>query len=494
MIGVIRASILATSALLAGCATSGTMGGAVDVSDPKSGFAAVAGRTASVTGQQPVWIQSRAEAQATAGTVRDLVRGKSVDADLAVKVALMNNKGLQAAYAGIGTSAAELWQESLPVNPSLGIGVTGGIDPVRAIESAVVANIMSAMTRPRRVAVADARFRQAQLVAAEATLRLAADTRRAWIGAVASNEALGYLQKAQQTADAASELAQKLGETGAFPKTAQAREHVLFAELAGQTASARLEARNAREELNRAMGLWGADIDYKLPGSLPKLPPRGADRRAIEAEALRNRVDLEIARLELEALAQSYGLTKATRYVSDVSLLAGVEIEREEEEAEEGASAKTTTEVLPVIDLEFTIPIFDTGQARMRQAEMAYLRAANLLAERAVNIRSEARQAHNARQATYDIARHYRNSVVPLRTAIAEQATLTYNGMITNTFELLADTGARTDSLLQSVNAKRDFWLADASLVTAVYGGGGAPAAAGGGAAAPAPASAGGGH
>jgi outer membrane protein TolC len=489
MIGLGRLSILAASTLLAGCATSGTL----DVSDPKVGFMAVASRTSSVTRQQPVWIQSTAEAQETADKVRSLVRGKTIDADSAVKVALLNNKGLQAAYADIGMSAAELWQESLPVNPSLGIGVTGGIDPVRAIESAVVANIMSAITRPRRMAVADARFRQAQLVAAEATLRLAADTRRAWINAVASNEALGYLYTAQQTADAASELAKKLGETGAFPKTAQAREHVLYAELAGQSASARLEARNAREALNRAMGLWGADIDYKLPGSLPKLPVRGAARRAIEAEALRNRVDLEIARLELEALALSYGLTKATRYVSDISLLAGVEVEREQEE-EEGGSTKTTTEVLPVIDVEFTIPIFDTGQARMRQSEMAYMRAANLLAERAVNIRSEARQAHNARQATYDIARHYRNSVVPLRTAIAEQATLTYNGMITNTFELLADTRARTDSLLQSVNAKRDFWLADAALTTAVYGGGGAPAEAGGGEAMPAAASAGGGH
>ena len=105
MIGLARLSILATSALLAGCATSGTL----DVSDPKAGFTAVAGRTTSVTGQQPVWIQSNAEAQATADKIRSLVRGKTIDADLAVKVALLNNKGLQAAYADIGTSAAELW-------------------------------------------------------------------------------------------------------------------------------------------------------------------------------------------------------------------------------------------------------------------------------------------------------------------------------------------------------------------------------------------------
>ena len=43
-------------------------------------------------------------------------------------------------------------------------------------------------------------------------------------------------------------------------------------------------------------------------------------RTAIEAEALKNRVDLEIAKLELEALARSYGLTEATRYVTDLVL------------------------------------------------------------------------------------------------------------------------------------------------------------------------------
>jgi len=52
--------------------------------------------------------------------------------------------------------------------------------------------------------------------------------------------------------------------------------------------------------------------------------------------------------------------------------------------------------------------------------------------------------------------------------------------MITNTFELLADTRARLSSNIMEANARRDFWLADANLVSAIYGGG---AASGGGAA-----------
>jgi outer membrane protein TolC len=317
------------------------------------------------------------------------------------------------------------------------------------------------------------RRRRAEL--AEETLRVAAETRRAWINAVSAWETVSYLNQAQAAADAASALAQKLGETGAFTKTGQAREHVFYAELAGQSAEARLAARTAKEELTRLMGLWGYDVDYSVPNALPALPKGAKAKRAIEAEALKNRVDLEIARLELEALAKSYGLTEATRYVTDLELLTGVEVEREE--SEEGG---TETTAAPILELEFVIPIFDSGKARMRKAELAYMQAANLLAEKAVNIRSEARSAYDGYRSTYDIARHYRNNVVPLRQKIEEESVLTYNGMITNTFELLADTRAKVNSIILSLNAKRNFWLADVNLGTAVHGGGGSSAGGGG--------------
>ncbi|MGO7704731.1 hypothetical protein ACC718_39560, partial [Rhizobium ruizarguesonis] len=54
------------------------------------------------------------------------------------------------------------------------------------------------------------------------------------------------------------------GETGAMTKGTQAREHVFVAELAGETAKARLAARLAKEELTRLMGLWGTDLDYQV--------------------------------------------------------------------------------------------------------------------------------------------------------------------------------------------------------------------------------------
>ena len=468
--------------IVAGCATTATG----DVTDPAAGFSAVSARTHAVTGKQAVWVQSTAEARDVSERIKGLVRKKTISADVAVQAALLNNRGLQAAYAEVGLSAAEVWQEQLLVNPRMSIGISGvGIG--RTVESAVTSNILALITRPRRVAVADARFRQAQMRAAEETLRLAADTRRAWINAVSAWETVAYLNQAQATADAASELAKKLGETGALPKAGQAREHAFYAELSAQVARARLDARLAKEELTRLMGLWGSDVDYSVPNALPALPKGVGAKKTIEAEALKNRVDLEVAQLELEALAKSYGLTEATRYLTDLELLTGVEVEKEEEEGSE----KNITS--GAFELEFVIPVFDTGKARMRQAELSYMRGANLLAEKAVNVRSEARSAYDAYRSSHDIARHYRNSVVPLRRKIEEESLLTYNGMITNTFELLADTRAKIDANVLALNAKRNFWLADVNLGTAVYGGGGTAEAEGAGEAVAA-ADAGGGH
>ncbi len=453
---------VASPLVISGCVTPDTTAA---ISDPVTGFSTVQGRTSGAIGKQAVWAQSQAETRAMADRTRSLVYKKTIGADTAVQVALLNNRGLQAAYAEIGLSAADVWQETMPVNPTASVSYSS-IGIGRIIETAITGNILALMTQSRRVGVADARFRQAQFKAAQETLRVAADTRRAWINAVSAWETVSYLNRSQVAADAASDLAQKLGETGAFSKTGQAREHVFNAELTGETAKARLNARLAKEELTRLMGLWGQDVDYSVPNALPALPKGPKHKSGLEAEALRNRVDLDVAKLELEATAKSYGLTNATRYVSDLQLMGGVEVEQEEEEGDKKDVVSGAAE------LEFTIPIFDTGKARMRKAELAYMRAANLLAEKAVNVRSETRSAYQAYRSTYDIARHYRNSVLPLRAKIEEESVLTYNGMITNTFELLADTRAKITSNILSLNAKREFYLAEVNLGTAIYGGG----------------------
>jgi outer membrane protein TolC len=447
--------------------------------EQKAGFANIAGQVTPAIGKRTVFAQTQAENEALGREVHGMVHRKTISADTAVQVALLNNKGLQASYANVGLSAAEAWQQSTPENPVVSIGLLGigapELGAYRAIEGLIRANILDATTRSQRMAIADASFREAQLSAVNDTLTLANQTRKAWIDAVAAFEAVSYLTRAKATSDAGSELALRLGETGALNKAGQAREQAFNAELAGQLAKARLNAARAKEDLTRLMGLWGADVDYYVPDALPALPRSVGRVSDIEARALANRIDLRVARLGLEAQAKAFGLTDQTRIVSDLEIVGGAELEREV--SEDGDIEKTVT---PQVELEFAIPIYDTGKARMRKAELMYLQAANVLAERAVTVRSEARGAETSYHASYKIARHYRDVLVPLRTTVEEEGLLSYNGMITNTFELLTDVREKLSAELEAANAKREFYMAQADLTAAIYGGGAGSAGAGG--------------
>jgi outer membrane protein TolC len=460
--------------ILGACATA--IPGAY--TEPKAGFANVSNQTSASIGKRTAFAQTQAENVVLKKQVHGMVHRKTISADTAVQVALLNNKGLQAAYANVGLSAADAWQQSTPENPVVSIGILGigaaELGLYRAIEGMFATNILDAKTRKQRVALADINFRSAQLGAVNDTLTLANQTRQAWINAVSAFEAASYLKRAKATSDAGSELARKLGETGALNKAGQAREHAFNAELAGQLAKARLNATRAKEDLTKLMGLWGTEVDYYVPDALPALPRSVGRITNIEGKALRNRLDLQVAKLGLEAQAAAFGLTDQTQLLTDLEIIAGFEAEREADGGE------TETETTPQIELEFAIPIYDTGKARMRKAELMYLQSANVLAEKAVNVRSEARGAEVSYHASYKIARHYRDVLVPLRKTVEEEGLLSYNGMITNTFELLTDVREKLGASLEAANAKREFFMAQADLTAAIYGGGAGSADAGG--------------
>lgn len=430
------------------------------VSDRQAGFTFVTDGARRATGAKSLWAQSAEEIAAIEARVHALVHGKTIGADTAVQVALMNNRGLQAAYADLGLSATEVWEAAIVPNPSLNMSLSGIGDGglVRTFEAAITSAILELATRKQRTALAETRFRQAQLAALGQTIALAAETRMAWIDAVAAFEASALIGRAQDTADAASELAAELGRTGAMNRADQAREHVFTAELAGERADAKLEAQLAKEKLTRLMGLWGVETAYYVPDRLPGLPRHQPGRSDVEKLALTHRTDLAIGKLELEAIAQDYRLTGQTRPLSEAEIVAGLELERDEDPA-------------PILEASLQIPIYDTGKLAARKGELAYMRAAHQLAEQAVNARSEARSAHAAVTGKYRIARHWRDEVLPLRRMIDEEALKSYNGMLTSTFDLIADAREGLEAELSTAEAKADYWRAEAALTAVIWGG-----------------------
>ena len=427
---------------------------------PDGGLSVVAGIVGDDLNKDVVALRTPEEAQAAHARVKTLLR-RPLTAETAVRIALLNNRGLQAAYNQLGLAEAAMVQASLPPNPSFSLSRISTSIEIE-IERRIVADILALATLPARAEIAADRFWQAQLRAAEETLRVAAETRRAFYRAVAARELSGLLEQAKSAAETATELARRLGETGAMNKLDQAREQVFYAEVTAQLATARQRAASERERLTKLMGLWGGDLDFKLPDALSTLP-RPKALPAIETEAVRRRVDLQVARIELNALAKSYGLTNATRFINLLEV-SGISKTQREADGARGSGGG--------VEVEFQLPIFDFGEVRVRQAEQTYMQAVNRLVEKAVNVRSEARDAYRNYRSTYDIAQHYQNEVVPLRKIISDEMILRYGAMQIDVFALLAEARQRINASVAAIEARREFWLAHTDLSVAVVGGG----------------------
>ncbi|MFC4172867.1 TolC family protein [Microvirga sp. GCM10011540] len=417
-------------------------------------------------------VTSEADALAIQQQVQGLLR-RPVTADSAVQIALLKNRGLQAAFNELGVSEAEYVQATLPPNPTVALSRLGGSLELE-IERQILIGLFELATLPQRAAIAQQQFRAAQFRTAEAVLRLAAETRREYYRAVAAAQQVAFMQQALGTAETASELARQLGESGALNKLEQAREHAFYQELGAQLARARIEQKVARERLIRQLGLWGRDIDFRLPNSLPPLPTRIASAKDIERRALERRVDLQALRHDLSAVAGQYGLTNATRFVTDVELAGISSYERAKSVSVDHGEVEVEKEKVNRrgLEVEFTIPIFDFGAVGVRNAQETYMAAANRLAERAVNVRSEAREAYLRYRGNYDLARHYQGRVLPLQKTIQDEALLQYSGMLVDVSQLILDARARILSNVDAINARRDFWIAATDLKAALVGGG----------------------
>lgn len=422
----------------------------------------VASITEAEIGHRPQNIASDAEMLQAAERTRALLR-KPLSVEASVEIALLNNRGLQAAYNDLGLAQAALIRGSLPANPRFGISRMSNSGELE-IEREALVGLFSLITLPARAARSQEEFRAAQYRTAEAVLRLAVDVRRQYYRTVAANEQVAILVQAKSLTDTQADIAKKLGEAGSLNKLDQAREFALAAEFDNQLARARLNQRVERERLVRLLGLWGQDLDFKLPSTLPILPARLRTAEAIEAQALTRRVDLAAQKHELEALAITLGFTQATRFVTDIELIGRMKDVKDR-------AADTTTRSRG-IGLEFEIPLFDFGAARSLEAEQRYMRSANLLADKAVRVRSEAREAYAAYQGTWNVARHFEKSVLPLRQEIQNEMLLHYNGMLKDLSSLIVDTRANVLARMQAIDARRDFWIAENEMRAALAGGG----------------------
>ncbi|PCE34170.1 RND transporter [Burkholderia ubonensis subsp. mesacidophila] len=437
---------IAVMALLAGCTTFSKDGG----------FDTVSSTARERLGKDAVVVRTDDDRNAAAKRTQELLAGP-LTMDDAVQVALLNNRGLQASYAELGLSEADLVQAGRLPNPGFTFSRTRAGNGDLSIGRTFSANVLGLLTLPFAARIEGRRFEQTKLETADGMLKVAADARRAYVNAVAAEQAAKYAEQVKDSADAGAELASRMRQAGNFSKLDYAREQAFYADSAAQLARTRQQAVAAREKLTRTMGLWGAGAQYTLPDRLPDLPKARPDLKDLESYAMQNRLDIQAAKLQTQGVASSLGLTKATRFVNalDVGYLNNYETDKGHERGYE---------------ISIEIPVFDWGGAKVARAEAIYMRSANQLARTAIDARSEVRESYSAYVSSYDIAKHYRDEVVPLRKTISDELLLRYNGMLASVFELLADSREQVGAVNSYIDSLKDYWLAETDLQQAVGG------------------------
>ncbi|MGE4239531.1 TolC family protein [Ramlibacter sp.] len=438
-------ALLTSAAVLGGCASF----------SPDGGFGAVEQTAKERIGKDLRWARTDVDRDGIDKRVAELL-ARPLAVDDAVQVALLNNRGLQADFQELGITEAEVVQAGRLPNPGFSFGRMSRGDE-REIERGLHFNLARLVAMPLIGKMEARRFEQTKARVAMSVLALAADTRKAYFTALAAEESVRYMRQVKQAADASAELARRMEQVGNFNKLQRAREQAFYANAALRLAQAEQTQRSTRERLVRLLGVWGPQTQFALPERLPDLPSSPLELPDIEQVALAQRLDVQGAKLAAQQTASNLGLTKTTRFVNVLEL--GVL---------RNSSNEAPTQRGWEIGLE--LPLFDWGGARVARAEAVYMQTLHRAAETAINARSEVREAYTGYRSAYDIARHHRDEIVPLNQRIAEENVLRYNGMLIGVFELLADARTQIASVNASIEALRDFWIAQADLDMALIG------------------------
>ena len=400
---------------------------------------------------------SRAQAQSDV----DAALAKPLSGDDAVRIALAYSPALQAMlYESAANSASATQSARLP-NPLFSferlVRNEGGVRELELTRT-LSFSVLDLLLLPARLRLADYQQQAARLTMASNVVQAAAEARQAWVNAVASQQSLQYFQQVKATADAGAELARRMQAVGNYSKLQRAREQAFAADAVAQLARALQAARGSREALIRALGLNERQAAaLKLPERLPDLPAQPTDEATVARAAMDQRLDVRMARANLEFVAREQGLSRVTSVVN------GLEV---------GITRKSETGLAPQrgYELSVPLPIFDFGDASRARAQATYMAAFSRTAQLAVDANSQVREHYGAYRSAYDLARHYRDEIVPLRRSIGEENILRYNGMLIGVFELLADSREQIASVAAAIEAQRDFWLADAALQTSLIG------------------------
>jgi cobalt-zinc-cadmium efflux system outer membrane protein len=379
-----------------------------------------------------------------------------LSADEAVAIAMANNPRLQVTLAELGIARADLIEASTIANPIFEFELRIPGEPYRPYELRLAQTLVDLIQLPRRRAAGRAAFDAAQMRVTSEVLRFGADVRATYYDVVAASQHVEQSRTIVEAARTAAEVAIKQHAVENITDLDLENEQALYEQARLDLARMERQLLVAREGLARSIGLRDASIEWRVPAAFPELPPSELDPSQLEELAAQQRLDLAIARRELEVAERQVPLARLAA-LRDANL--DVHYERE-------PSGEHT--VGPGIELP--IPIFDTGRAARTRAEARFLRARHALNALTSESSSRLRTAGATLAEARARVEYYRDVLLPRRRRIVELTKLEHNAMLIGIFQLLEarQNEARAES--DSIEAQREYWRARIDLDRALHG------------------------
>ena len=445
--------------LLACVFTVSLMGlGACVSYDAKKQLAAASLETAAFTGDKLELATSPAQRQQRESLTQRLL-SSPLGQKQAVDVMLVNSPALQSLLAQHAAQSAAVAQSGRISNPTLAIEriVSGNELEWSGLLSF---GLLDVLTLPQRADLAKRKLVQNQLRLSTDVVDQVTLVRQAWVRAVAANASLTLAQRVLEAAQASDVLAARMMAAGNFNTLTRSRHQLFHAQAQTQWAVAKQAQVSRKEALVRLLGLDASQAaQLQLPDRLPDLPALALSAQDLALTAGRQRWDIQMAKAELEMAARAQGLTDITSWLDvELTVISGKVTGNDTVTQRRGA------------EIGVKLPVFDSGDMQRAQMNALTLSAANRLQATARDAASSVRENYAAYLAAYDIARQYRDDVLPLQQRIADENILRYNAMQISVFDLLADAASHNAAVISAIEAQQQFWLSEAALQATLVG------------------------
>lgn len=386
----------------------------------------------------------------TRAALRSMLDGALTEDD-AVRIALLNNGDVKAAYETLGIATADLVQAGLLSNPVFDGDAIFFFDGGTELELGLVQPFVDLFHRPLRQRLAEHELDAAIAAVTHELVHLAFSVRRAFVAVRAAQQLVELQTEVLAAAGASHDLMRALHDAGNVTAGDLAAERAAEARARLDLAAAEQAVREAREPLTAMMGLWGDDVGWRIEGPLPATVTDGVDLGRIESRAVAASLDLLENRALVAARAQAAGLQSWEGWFPGVD--AGVGARREPGD-DWGLGPRVAIE----------LPVFDRGAPRLAAAEARVQHLLHRRVQLAVEVRSAARLLRERFTLLADRLGFVRGELVPARSLVLDETVRNYNAMQIGAFEVLLRRQELSAAAREELSLLRDAWLARLDL------------------------------